>query len=424
MFLTHLTLEHFRNYRSLALDFSAPLTLLQGDNAQGKTNLLEAIYYLATSKSSHARTEREVIGWSAAQEPIPYCRIRGLVQRADGDVELEILFTAKGNGGNFIKQVRVNGVGRRSLDLIGKLRAVLFLPEDLVLVAGGPGERRRYLDIALCQIDRTYCQHLSRYQKVIAQRNSLLRRLREEGASPHDPGVIAQLRFWDEQLTQHGAYVLARRYGFLGLLNRLAAPLHRELSQGGETLQLVYLPSFNPGFLSEAEFQALRQAPLTGDRAKAPTEPLQPGAIEAAFAARLAQRRGRELQAGNTLYGPHRDDMAFLVNGRDLRTYGSRGQQRTGALALKLAEVQAMTQETGETPLLLLDDVMSELDARRRSALLAALDGGAQVIITTTDWQDFSPEFQRQAQLFTVQEGSVRPVQARADGPALPPDRA
>jgi DNA replication and repair protein RecF len=405
MFLSHLTLDHFRNYRSLSHDFAAPFTLIQGRNAQGKTNLLDAIYFLATSKSSHARTEKEVVGWSATGEPIPYSRIRGVVRQTGGDVELEILLSSQGNSDNFAKQVRVNGVNRRSIDLIGNLRAVLFLPEDVVLVAGSPGERRRYLDVALCQIDRNYTQHLSRYQKVTTQRNSLLRQLRENNANYRDPGVVAQLLFWDEQLVEHGAFVLARRYAFLARLDPAAREVHRELSAGLETLQLVYQPSFDPGFLGEADYRRLVNGDVTPHNGRLPDSPLTVAALRETFQKKLDSRRSRELAAGATLYGPHRDDMAFLVNERDLRTYGSRGQQRTGALALKLAEVQAMTAETGESPILLLDDVMSELDAQRRATLLAALAGVRQAIVTATDWEDFSPDFRAQAQLLHVEGG-------------------
>ncbi len=407
MFLTRLALAHFRNYRHLDLAFTQRLTLLQGQNAQGKTNLLEAIYYLATSKSCQARAEREVVGWSAAEEPIPFAQITGYVQRGAQELKLEILFTPRTDGTGFVKQIRINGVSRRALDLVGQMRAVLFRPEDIVLVSGGPGERRRYLDIALCQMDRAYCQHLNRYQKVLTQRNSLLKQLREQGAPPQAPATGAQIRFWDEQLAAHGAVVTARRYAFLAQLAPLARQRHQELSTQRENLVLVYLPSFNPGHLSPEEFLQLRQegAPFVPESA---SPLLTPETIAQHFLAHLEQRRERELAAGATLYGPHRDDLRLLVNGRDLRSYGSRGQQRTAALALKLAEVEAMTQETGETPILLLDDVMSELDALRRGALLTALAQVNQAILTATDWEDFAPEFRAQAQLFRVEGGAVR----------------
>lgn len=408
MRLTHLTLAHFRNYRQLDLTFRQPLMLVQGRNAQGKTNLLEAIYYLATSKSSHARAEREVVGWNANDEPIPYCQITGQVEQDGRSQELEILFTPRSDGVNYSKQVRINGVNKRSIDLVGIMRAVLFLPQDIVLVSGSPSERRRYLDIALCQIDRTYCQHLSKYQKVVTQRNSLLKQLREEGASPSAARTVSQLGFWDEQLVRHGAAVLAGRYRFLVRLDAIARQRHAGLSDDQESLQLCYLPTFNPGHLDPADYRRLANGQFSAATTALPQPPLTAAQIGQNFQTKLDSRRGRELAAGSTLYGPHRDDMAFLVNGRDLRTYGSRGQQRTAALSLKLAEVEAMRQETGETPLLLLDDVMSELDAQRRGTLLAALDGVEQAVITTTDWGNFAPEFRRQAQLLHVEEGVIR----------------
>lgn len=411
MFLETLKLTHFRNYEQLDLALHAPLTLVQGRNAQGKTHLLEAIYYLATSKSSHARTEREVVGWSAAQEPIPYAQIRGDVRRSHGPQQLEILFTGRdGDPENYTKQIRINGVNRRAIDLVGEMRAVLFLPEDIVLVAGSPGERRRYLDIALCQMDRAYCQRLSQFQKVVSQRNSLLKRLREEGASARDGGVAAQLAFWDDQLVSHGAFVMARRYQILAQMDPLARQRHAALSDGSETLHLLYLPSFNPGHLSQSAYTRLKQGATDRDLLPFPEPGLTPDRIAQAYQAKLDERRARELAAGSTLYGPHRDDMAFVVNGRDLRTYGSRGQQRTAALSLKLAELETMTAVTGETPLLLLDDVMSELDAVRRGMLLTALGQATQAIITTTDWNDFTPDFLAQAHRLTVSAGQVEGI--------------
>ncbi len=413
MRLTHLSLNHFRNYRSLDLDFSGVLTLLQGDNAQGKTNLLEAIHFLATSKSIHAQSEREVVNWGAADEPIPYARIAGEVTRSDDPrpLNLEIILTPRGDGVNFKKQVKVNGVNKRSMDLIGNLRAVLFLPEDIALVADGPGVRRRYLDIALCQMDRAYCRALSAYQKVVTQRNSLLKTLREQGASPSAPATVAQLSFWDEQLVRHGSLVMAKRGKFIRSLEAVACIRHAELSDDRETLAIYYMPSFNPGHMDEADYQRLKNGRgLIPKSVDAPAPFPDEESVAAHYLAQLDARRARELAAGGTLYGPHRDDMRMLANGRDLRLYGSRGQQRTAALALKLAEVRVMTEATGTAPVLLLDDVMSELDARRRSALLTTLEHVRQAIITATDWDDFTPEFRQQAQRLTVRNGRVEAV--------------
>lgn len=414
MFLSHLSLTHFRNYRHLELDFTRRLTLLQGPNAQGKTNLLEALYFLATSKPVHAQTEREVVDWQATQEPIPYSRLAATVQgHAAGQgrpLELEILLTPRGDGLNYTKQVRINGVNKRSLDLIGLLRAVLFLPEDVKLVDGSPGERRRYLDIALCQIDPVYCRTLAAYQKVLAQRNSLLKQLREEGARPGVPATEAQLGFWDEQLVQHGSVVVARRHNFLAEIAPVAQARDAELSDGQETLAVEFLPSFNYGPWRDVEYELWQEGQLLGDLRWPWAETVSAEEVAPHFGARLEERRARELAAGATLYGPHRDDMRFLSNGRDLRAFGSRGQQRSAALSLKLAEVQVMAAGDGAAPLLLLDDVMSELDAQRRGTLLKTLEGVRQAVITTTDWEDFAPEFRRAAQCLHVCAGTIAPA--------------
>ena len=408
MFLSQLHLEHFRNYRELDLTFSAPVTLVQGRNGQGKTNLLEAVYYLATSKSRHARAEREAVDRAAADEPIPYARIRGEVMRAEQSTTLEILFTLRADRQNYTKQIRVNGAPRRSMDLIGHLRAVLFLPEDLTLIAGSPSERRRYIDVALCQIDRRYCQALSRYQKVVTQRNSLLKQLQEREQTD-GPSTAAQLGFWDDQLIELGTQVLARRHAYLTDLAPIARRVHADISQQQESLDLLYLPSFNTGLYSEQDFQRLREGEEVQADELACLE-TDAATISERFRERLEGRRRVELNAGSSLYGPHRDELVFLVNGWNLRTYGSRGQQRTGALALKLAELQAMAAATGEKPILLLDDVMSELDAQRRAALLMALADVRQGIVTTTDWAQFSADFQRDAQRLQIEAGAATPV--------------
>ncbi len=421
MFLSHLSLAHFRNYSHLDLDFTRPLTLIQGQNAQGKTNLLEAIYFLATSKAAHAVSEREIVGWGAEHEPIPYSRVAAQVRPGEQEgtrpLDLEIVLSQREGGNGYKKQVKINGVVKRNLDLIGLMRAVLFLPEDTVLVAGGPSERRRYLDVALCQIDREYTRNLARYQKVVTQRNGLLKSLREQNAAPRSANVEAQLGFWDEKLIAHGAAILTRRWNFLQTLEAIACQRHQELSDGRETLLLHYLPSFNPGSLTDFEYAALKEDRLRGDEITVLHTRLSVDKVAEHFAQKLHERRAREIVAGNTLYGPHRDDFRFLASvhrdgqtgePRNLRTYGSRGQQRTAALATKLAEVQVMTEATGEPPLLLLDDVMSELDAARRATLLTALAGVHQAVITTTDWADFSEDFRSQAQLLHVGGGVVR----------------
>lgn len=415
MYLSHLSLTHFRNYQRLELDFDGSLTLLQGANAQGKTNLLEAIYFLATSKPVHALSEREVVDWQASAEPIPYTRVAASVQAEGRELELEILLTPREDGINFKKQVRINGVNRRGIDLVGLLRAVLFLPEDIRLVDGAPSDRRRYLDIALCQIDRNYCRALSQYQKVLEQRNGLLRMLRDREA-PTPVSSEEQLLFWDDQLVTLGSAVVAARYLLLRQLEEEARRNHAELSRGSETLALQYLPSFNPGYLSDTDYVHLENESFAAELAERALPDLDARTVAQHFRHKLRQRRSRELDSGATMYGPHRDDFRFLVNGRDMRLYGSRGQQRSAALAIKLAEVAVMTRRTGSAPVLLLDDVMSELDAGRRSMLLSSLEGVRQAVLTTTDWDDFTPQFRAEARLLTVSRGQV----AEPDAPAAP----
>jgi len=379
MRLTHLSLHNFRNYVRLDLDLLPGVAVLVGDNAQGKTNLLEAIYYLATSRSPHAGADREVVNWLAVErEPLPYARLVGKVARTASEATLEITLTQQENNGDrYRKQIRLNGVPRRAMDLLGHLNVVLFLPEDISLVSGSPGGRRRYLDVTLCQIDPAYCRHLSRYNQIVTQRNALLRDLRERDGDP------AQLAFWDEQLVEHGAPLVARRRQAVAALDELAHTIHAELTDGLERLHLCYEPSLE----------------------------LQPeGSLREAFQAQVKSQRRREMAAGMTLIGPHRDELRFLIDDVDTGVYGSRGQQRTAALALKLAEVEVMHRETGEQPVLLLDDVLSELDAHRRRFLLhwlASTDGPEQAVVTTTDLHVLPETFLQRCRLWRVQQGQL-----------------
>jgi DNA replication and repair protein RecF len=264
------------------------------------------------------------------------------------------------------------------MDLLGKLNAVLFLPEDIALVSGSPSGRRRYLDAMLCQIDPAYCRSLSRYNQVISQRNALLRDLRERG------GDHKQLGYWDDQLVENGAYMVARRRVALVILDELACNVHSDLTGGSEHLHMDYQPSIEIG-----EQEAV-------------------DSIAATFQAQLQVLRPREIPAGVTLAGPHRDEVRFVINGVDAGTFGSRGQQRTAALALKLAEVDLMRWETGEYPILLLDDVLSELDASRRQYLVEWLaDGPQQALLTTTDLESVPTTFLMGCRLWRVQMGRL-----------------
>ena len=391
MRLTHLSLHNFRNYVRLDLDLEPGVTLLVGDNAQGKTNLLEAIFYLATSRSPHAGTDREVVNWlTTQQEPLPYTRLMGQVARGGGELSIEItLVQQENNSDRYRKQIRLNRVAKRAMDLLGQLNVVLFLPQDIDLVSGSPSGRRRYLDVTLCQVEATYCRALSRYNQILSQRNALLRDLRDRGS-----GSPEQMAFWDGQLVEHGARLVAGRRDAVESLDALARQVHRELTAAEERLQVSYEPS-----LGIAEGQTERQ-------------------IEGAFRDQLAALRQREMAAGMTLVGPHRDDVRFLIDDVDAGVYGSRGQQRTIALALKLAEVEFMHRRTGDYPVLLLDDVLSELDAQRRAFLMHALESGPQQsILTTTDLNALPNAFLQRCRLWRVEMGRLKGVKIEAEQP-------
>ena len=242
--LNYLSLTNFRNYVRLELNLPDRLTLVQGANAQGKTNLLEAIHLLATGRSPRATAERELINWLALESTLPYARLAGEIGEGKDAQKLELVLELanNGSGGPTVrKQVRINGVPKRGLDLVGRLRVVLFLPEDVSLVAGAPAGRRRYLDIALCQISSTYCRSLGEYNRAVTQRNALLRRLRDMG------GDAGQLAFWDTQMADLGSSLIHRRSQAIQYLNHVSAERHLELT-GGERLHLGYLPGIDPEF--------------------------------------------------------------------------------------------------------------------------------------------------------------------------------
>ncbi len=400
MRLSHLSLTNFRNYVRLNLDFSRPVTLLQGDNAQGKTNLLEAIYYLATANSPRARTDRELINWLANEDQTPFARLEAKVEGTETLREVNIVLLSTAD--RVQKEIRINGVKRRASDLIGQVKTVLFMPEDIDLIAGSPDARRSYLDTAISQVDNRYARSLSQYNRVLIQRNSLLRTLRER---PADPG---QLDFWDRRLAEEGSHLIAWRTRIVAALDKLVQDTHAHLTGGEERLRLLYTCSVP--LEGEEGLQAYRQLPLA--TVPGSDEPMGAGdtpvaVVQQIFRQKLQARRQEEIERGMTLMGPQRDDLRFLVGGVDMCTYGSRGQQRTIAISLKLAELELIRGETGEEPILLLDDVMSELDEARRHCVMDAIHGGQQVIITTTDLDSFTSSFLEEAAVWRIHEGRL-----------------
>jgi DNA replication and repair protein RecF len=401
MYLTRFSLINFRNYTRLSLDMPRGITVLQGANAQGKTNLLEAIYYLSAAKSPYANSDVQLVNWLAEQDDLPHARVEAELARRDTLTRIEIILARGANGpSRYRKHVRINGIPKRVMDLLGQANVVLFVPQDMTLIDGAPALRRRYLDATLCQIDGHYRRALSQYNRVLEQRNSLLRTLRERGGAPD------QLDFWDEQLTHEGAQIIARRQRTIVDLEALAQPIHRELSGGYERLRLRYAPSFDPRQQEENS----QQLSFSLDLPPPISLPQEDEQVRQAFLNRLRTTRREEVQRGMTLIGPHRDDLRFFDGQIDLHMYGSRGQQRTAVLSLKLAEVRLMAQTTGEQPILLLDEVMSELDVDRRRYLCAQVAQVEQAWITTTDLQDITPEVLEQAVVYHVSLGHLKRV--------------
>jgi DNA replication and repair protein RecF len=415
MYLQRLRLTNFRNYEALDLTLLPGLSIFQGRNAQGKSNLLESIALLATSRSFRAGGERETVRWGA---PGHFARVDAQLARRAGPFSVEIVIAdpkppvpgaprrsedagagargaaenagtrfpqAPAAGGAFQappalrKRIKINGAPRRAMDLLGQANVVLFAPPDLDLVIGTPQYRRHYLDVTLCQVSRRYCHALSQFQKVQAQRAALLRRIRENEEDPRS------LSFWDEQFVTLGSTLMLERARLIERVNASARRFYEQLSGGAEDVQVIYRPSF------------------AGAQTATTTE-----SLTGAFRAELATLRRREIHAGVNLLGPHRDDVAFLSQQMDLAVYGSRGQQRSAALATKLAELHFLQEETGEEPILLLDDVLSELDEERRAYLLALVRDMEQVLLTTTERAFLPADLLADAACYSVVAGAIQ----------------
>lgn len=398
MRIDHLSLKNFRNYTRLELSIPEQVIVIHGANAQGKTSLLEAIYYLATSSSPYTNSDRQLMNWRVEDEIIPFTQVAADVVSAHGSMNrLEILLlqeqTADGNT-RFRKDVRINGITKRNLDLQGMMGVVMFLPQDLALIEGSPATRRRYLDLTLCQTDKGYCQALNTFEKALAQRNALLKRIGDHQASPDE------LTYWDAQLAIAASVLIAGRQRFVRELEMLAQRIHRDLSGGLEDLELIYQPSFEPTAGGDGQ-QSFGVLGLDLHRQ------LDHEDITPQYQAALLETRNDEIKRGMTLLGPQRDELRFAVNGRDLGHYGSRGQARTGVLAVKLAELEWMHKTLQEWPILLLDEVVAELDVHRRGYLMERIEQANQVLLTTTELSTLLPEFINRAELWRVEMGHI-----------------
>lgn len=350
-------LENFRNYRSLKLDLNDGINIFYGDNAQGKTNLLEAVYTACTSKSQKSARDREMINFDASEAHIKLNLIKDVMNyRIDMHLKK-----------NSAKGIAVNGVPiRRASELFGIANVVIFSPEDLNIIKNGPSERRKFIDMELCQLNRIYVHELISYNKVINQKNKLLK----SAAFGND--IADFLDIYNEQLVRYGSEIIRLREEFTERLGGIIREIHKHITDDAEEIELKYEPDISPE----------------------------------SFAEELKKRREQELKNAVSLVGPHKDDISFVLNGIDLRHYGSQGQQRTAVLSLKLSELKISEEMTGDRPVLLLDDVLSELDRKRQNMLLSSIND-IQTLITCTGLDDFIDNRFHIDSVYRVSEGHI-----------------
>ena len=370
MIIKSLELADFRNYENLKIDFSSGTNILYGDNAQGKTNILEAIFVSATTKSHKGSKDKEIIRFGKEE-----AHVRTILERDNAEYRIDMHLRKNKSKGIAIDGQKI----KRASDMIGKLNVVFFSPEDLSIIKNGPSERRRFMDIELCQLDQIYLNSLSKYNKLVVERNKVLKDLFEH------PENSVLLDVQDKQLCEYGSVIIKTREKFIKDLNEIIRPIHEKLTGGKEFLSVYYEPN------------------VTADE----------------FEKKLRASRQKDTYAKQTTVGPHKDDFSFIVckggnteltdgesEGIDIRKYGSQGQQRTASLSLKLSEIEIVKKAKKENPVLLLDDVLSELDSNRQNYLLNTI-GDIQTIITCTGLDEFVNNRFSIDKLFKVTEGTV-----------------
>lgn len=357
MIIQSLELSNFRNYKSLTIDFSEGTNILYGDNAQGKTNILEAIYISSTTKSHKGSKDKDIISFEENES-----HIRTTIRREDETVKVDMHLRDSKTKGIAIDNKRI----KKAADLLGLLNIVFFSPEDLNIIKNGPGERRRFTDMELCQLDSFYLYNLNNYNKIVNQRNKLLK------DSYMNPGLRETISIWDSQLVSYGSKIIERRYSFVNQINEIIIDIHKKLSGGTEELVIHYEP--------DTEIEEMEN--------------------------KLIMNQEKDIRLKQTSTGPHRDDFSFTINGIDVRKFGSQGQQRTAALSLKLSEIELVKKITKDTPVLLLDDVLSELDSNRQNYLLNNI-GSIQTVITCTGLDEFVNNRFMIDKIFKVTNGTV-----------------
>ena len=357
MYIESIQLNNFRNYESLEMNFDRETNILYGDNAQGKTNILEAIYLCGTTKSHRGSKDREIIRFEQDESHIRMNVVRqGMSYKIDMHLRK-----------NKAKGIAINGIPiRKARELFGIVNLVFFSPEDLNIIKSGPGERRRFMDLELCQLDSLYLTDLASYNHVVNQRNMLLKELYVNSK------LEDTLDIWDMQLVQYGNKVIGKRKEFVKDLNTVIQDIHKNLTGGTEHLEILYEPSVECEYFEET----------------------------------VRKNRDRDIRMKMTSSGPHRDDLCLMTNGIDIRKYGSQGQQRTAALSLKLSEIYLVKQKIKDTPVLLLDDVLSELDTNRQTYLLDSIHD-IQTMITCTGIDDFISHQFHINKVFQIVQGNI-----------------
>ena len=357
MYITEVSLQNFRNLAQLKIEPSEGINVIYGSNAQGKTNFLESLYFCAMGRSLRGKSDQQLIRFDAEES-----HIRMMVQRKNLYDRIDVHLKKDEKKG-----IAVNGLPVRKLgDLFGTLYAVIFSPEDLSLVKDGPAERRRFLDMELCQLSKVYYYDLQQYYRILKQRNNLLKEISK------NPKLQDTLFVWDDQMAEYGERIIAARKKFLARLDEIAAEKLSQLTGGKDHLQTIYKPNCDAGMLAE----------------------------------KLQKNLERDITFGATQSGPHKDDILFSIDGREVKVYGSQGQQRTAALSLKLAEIEIVKKIAKDTPVLLLDDVLSELDSNRQNYLLDSI-GEIQTIITCTGLEDFVNDRFKINKVYKVTDGKV-----------------
>ena len=357
MIIKSLELADFRNYDSLEISFDKGTNILYGDNAQGKTNILEAIYVSATTKSHKGSKDKEIVNFNKEE-----AHIRTYLFKDEEDIRVDMHLRKNKSKGIAIDGQKI----KKAADLLGLLNVVFFSPEDLGIIKNGPSERRRFADMELCQLDNFYLYNLNNYNKIINQRNKLLKDMY------FNPGLKETLNIWDSQLVSFGSKIIERRMQFANQISEIIYDIHKKLSGGKEELVIKYEPD-----VSIDDFEKS-----------------------------MRMNQEKDIKLKQTTTGPHRDDFSFIVNGIDIRKYGSQGQQRTAALSLKLSEIELVKKISKDTPVLLLDDVLSELDSNRQNYLLNSISD-IQTLITCTGLDEFVKNRFQINKVFQVVEGEV-----------------